>query len=119
MSVMNDYLLNIAEPNKKELLRICDIVIKTVSDAEESISYGIPAFKYKKRPLLGFSSNKQHLSIYPFSPGIIETMKKKLETFELSKGTIKFSPENPIPTETLQQIIKFRLEEINAATKKS
>jgi hypothetical protein len=43
-------------------------VRRNIPDAEEATSYGMPAFKYKKRPLLGFSVSKNHLSVFPFSP---------------------------------------------------
>lgn len=117
MTVIRKYLHDIDTKNQKELLRLYTVIKKIVPTAEESTSYGIPTVKYKKRPLIGFSANKHHLSIYPFSPKVIATLKKKLTGFELSKGTIRFTPDNQIPISVLKKILKLRIAEIDNAIK--
>lgn len=115
---MNEYLQNVTGPNQKALVRLCENIKKIVPGTEESLSYGIPTFKYKKRPLLGFTATKRHLSIYPFSPNVIVALQKKLGNFELSKGTIRFTSDNPIPVAILKKLLTLRRKEIDVAANK-
>jgi len=112
MSAFDDYLKGVRSEQRSELERIRRIARHAVPEAEEAMSYGMPAFKYNKRTLLGFTANKRHLSIHPFSPRVVEAVKDKLGKFELSKGTIRFTENNPIPEDTLEEIIRQRLSEI-------
>ncbi len=112
MSAIDDYLEKLDEPQRDALERICRITREAVPGAEEATSYGMPAFKVKGKPVLGFTVSQRHLSLHPFSPGVIEAVKDGLGGFELSKGTIRFTPDSPIPDEVLRRIIDARLKEI-------
>ena len=112
MSSFDDYLATVPDAQKAELERIRAIVRRTVPDAEEATSYGMPAFKYKKRPLLGFKVSKNHLSVFPFSPDAVDAARHALAGFNLSKGTIRFTPERPIPERALEQLLRQRMLEI-------
>lgn len=96
MSVIDDYLNKLENPQRNELQRIRTIVHDTAPNSEEVISYKMPAFKYKGKYLIGFNVFKDHLSLFPTSEPI-ELMKDDLKNFKLSRGTIQFSVENPIP----------------------
>ncbi len=82
---------------KAELERTRQVVRRAVPDAEEATSYGMPAFKYKKRPLLGFEASKNHLSVVPFSPEAVGAARGELAGFDLSKGTARSRPRSPSP----------------------
>src|SRR5918992_4450490 len=97
VSSFDDYLATVPEPQRTELERIRRFVRRTVPEAEEASSYGMPAFKYKKRPLLGVSASKNHLSVFPFSPEAIDAARGSLAGFDLSKGTVRVTPDKPIP----------------------
>jgi uncharacterized protein YdhG (YjbR/CyaY superfamily) len=112
MSFMNEYLASVPEPQKAELERIRRVVQRTVPEAEEGKSYGLPAFTYSGRPLLGFRVRKNHLSVFPFSPEAVDAARAALEGFDLAKGTIRFTPDKPIPDDALEQLIQARLREI-------
>ena len=72
----------------------------------------MPAFKYRQRPLLGFQASKNHLSVFPFSPEAIEAARAELTGFDLSKGTVRFTAENPIPDSALHVLVRHRVREI-------
>jgi uncharacterized protein YdhG (YjbR/CyaY superfamily) len=112
MSSFDEYLATIPEPQRAEFERIRRLVRRTVPDAEEATSYGMPAFKYRKRPLLGFKASKNHLSVFPFSPDAVEAARESLAGFDLSKGTVRFTPDKPIPEGALEQLLHHRLREI-------
>jgi uncharacterized protein YdhG (YjbR/CyaY superfamily) len=112
MSSFDEYLATVPDTQRAELERIRQFVRRTVPDAEEATSYGMPAFKYKKRPLLGFKVSKNHLSVFPFSPEAVDAARAALVGFDLSKGTVRFTPETPIPEKALEQLLRHRLREI-------
>jgi uncharacterized protein YdhG (YjbR/CyaY superfamily) len=112
MSSFDDYLASVPEPQQAELERIRRFVRRLVPEAEEATSYGMPAFKYKRRPLLGFRVSKNHLSVFPFSPAAVDSARDALEGFDLSKGTVRFTHERPLPDAALEQLVRHRLVEI-------
>lgn len=112
MSSFDDYLASVPESQKTELERIRRFVGRLVPEAEEATSYGMPAFKYRDRPLLGFRASKNHLSVFPFSPAAVDSARDALEGFDLSKGTVRFTPDKPIPDAALEELVRHRLREI-------
>lgn len=112
MTVIDDYLNKISEPNRSELERIRKIVNTTVPEAEEVIDYGMPAFKYKGKYLIGFHVFKNHMSLFPTAEPI-EAMKSKLIGFTLSKGTIQFTADNIIPEPIIRNLILHKLDSID------
>jgi uncharacterized protein YdhG (YjbR/CyaY superfamily) len=78
-------------------------------EAEEVISYQMPAFKLKGI-LVYFAAWKNHVGFYGAS-STLETFKKELTGYEVSKGTIKFSLDKPIPHDLIKKIVKYRAKE--------
>src|SRR3954470_5043334 len=109
---MDEYLADLPAERKTALERVRGVVARVVPDAEEGTSYGVPAFIYAGRPLLGFSAAKKHLSIFPFSPAAIEAVRERLDGFDLAKGTIRFSPDRPVPEDVLADLVRARKQEI-------
>jgi uncharacterized protein YdhG (YjbR/CyaY superfamily) len=114
MPSMDAYLAGLPQRQRVALERVRAVVTDVVPEAEEGVSYGMPAFIYEGRPLLGFKAAKKHLSVFPFSPAAIESVEDRLDRFELSKGTIRFTPENPVPEEALVDVVRARQREITA-----
>lgn len=115
MSSFDDYLATVPDPQRAALERIRQVVRRLVPDAEEATSYGMPAFRYNQRPLLGFRASKNHLSVFPFSPAAIDAAHGALAGFDVEKGTVRFTPDKPIPDAALEQLLRHRLLEIEGA----
>ena len=81
-------------------------------EAVETISYGIPTFKLKGKNLVHFSATKKHIGFYP-TPDAIDRFKKELTDYNLSKGTIQFPLDKPLPTSLIIRIVKFRVKQVN------
>jgi uncharacterized protein YdhG (YjbR/CyaY superfamily) len=111
-SAIDEYLVGLAPAQRAALEHVCAVVRRAIPEAEESKSYGMPAFIYEGRPLLGFRAAKKHLSIFPFSPAVVEAVKDRLDGFDLSKGTIRFSPDRPLPDDVLKEVVRARLREL-------
>ncbi len=114
-SPFDDHVAGLPEPQREALERIRRRVNELVPDAEEAMSYGMPAFKLRGRPLLGVRAGKGHLSVFPFSPAAVEAARAQLTGFDLSKGTVRFTPEKPLPEAALRALLQARVREIEAA----
>ena len=112
MSEIDDYLATLPSDQRAELERIRAIVAEAAPDAEEGKSYGIPAFRHGGKPVIGFHAAKQHLSVHPFSTAVIDAVRGRLEGFDLAKGTIRFTPEQPIPDDVIRELVALRLAEL-------
>ena len=113
-SPVTDYLA-VQEPAVRAVLqRICYHVRQIVPAAEQVISYGMPAYKYHGKPLIGFVTRPDHLSLHPFSPAIINQVAGKLTGYEVSKGTIRFTVDHVIPEPVIAEMIHARVAEIDA-----
>ena len=117
MSIVTEYIEKLVPAEKELLNRMRDIVYETVPDAEDSFSYGIPTYKYKGKYMIAFASNKKFMSIYPGSEAI-EVFKKDLAPFKLSRGTISFTVDNPIPDELMRNIVLLSRDGIEQRLKK-
>jgi uncharacterized protein YdhG (YjbR/CyaY superfamily) len=112
MSVIDEYLSKVPEPQKKELERVRRIVKQVVPKAEEVITYGMPGFKYNQKYLIAFDSFKDHMSVFPGAVPT-EALKEKLLKFKTSKGTIQFTLKNRIPEPLLKEIVLSRVADIS------
>jgi uncharacterized protein YdhG (YjbR/CyaY superfamily) len=109
---MDDYLDGLPREQKAALDRVRAVVRGVAPDAAEGKSYGMPAFLLGGRPLLGFRAAKAHLSVFPFSPAAVEAVEDRLEGFSLSKGTVRFTPDNPLPEDVLADLVRARMREL-------
>ena len=97
------------------LEQIRQIIRKAAPEAEEVISYQMPAFK-QNGILVYFAAHKNHIGFYPTSSGI-EAFKKELSCYKGSKGAVQFPLDEPIPFDLVEKIVTFRVKE-NLAKKK-
>lgn len=109
MSTLEDYLKNITPQQLSIYNHVRELVKQAAPDAEEKLSYGVPAFMHKGKPIIYFGAYKNHMSIYPASDIMVEAIGPDLAKMRTSKGTIQFTQEHPISDKILKQIIAFRL----------
>jgi uncharacterized protein YdhG (YjbR/CyaY superfamily) len=83
--------------------------------ADEGIGYGVPAFKYRGRPLVSFGAGKRHCAFYVQSPAIMDAHRGELAAYDTSKGTIRFTPDAPLPEALVTKLVRARIAETDAA----
>jgi uncharacterized protein YdhG (YjbR/CyaY superfamily) len=94
---INTYLAALPDRARATLEALRRTILETAPDAVESISYGMPTFKYNGKPLIYFGAAKQHLALY----GTVE-------------GTVRFQPDDPPSAARVQALVKSRIEAIEA-----
>lgn len=109
---IDSYLAGLPADQQQALQALRTAIAGLVPDAEEAISYGMPAFRYRKRPLVGYNAAKSHVSFFPMSPAVIEAHRERLTEWSTSKGTIRFTPEHPLPVDLVASIVKTRIAEL-------
>ena len=110
-ATIDEYLARVS-PNQRALLQKLRKTIRTVAPkAEECISYGIPAFRLNGRSLVFFGAWANHCSFYPGSSTTLKKFWDDLKSFQITKGTIRFSPDNPLPLALVKKLVKARIAE--------
>lgn len=113
--MFDDYLAGLPDDQRRGLHTVVEAVAAVAPDAVEGRSYGMPAFRYHGRPLVGFAAHRTHLAVYPFGPAVVEAVRAELDGYDLSKGTIRFAPDHPLPEEVLTRLVELRMREIDDA----
>ena len=102
-------------PGAKEMLQQIRALIRdTIPEAEESISYDIPAYKRKGKPVIYFAGFKNHVSVYP-APRGVSPFKEELAGYKGGKGTVQFPLTEPLPVQLIRRIIEFRWNAVEKA----
>lgn len=86
-------------------------------EAVESINYGVPAFKYRNRPLVSFGAARNHCSFYVQSLAVMEAHRDELAGYATSKGTVRFTPSQPLPDALVTRLVRARVAETDRARK--
>ena len=108
---VDEYLAGVPEPARSTLNRVRAAIRSAVPpEATEAISYRIPTFKYKGA-LLAFGAFSNHCSLFPMSYSVIEAFKNELKDFHISKGTIRFPVDKPLPASLVKKVVKARVAE--------
>jgi uncharacterized protein YdhG (YjbR/CyaY superfamily) len=113
---IDEYLDGINPVFRPELERIRALVTELVPSVEESMSYSMPTLKYRNRALVYFTVSKKHMSLYP-SSWAIEEFKDRLADYRTSEHAIQFTLEKPLPSELIEDLVRFHAREIDADRK--
>ena len=105
---VDEYIASQPEEVQAVLKRVRIIIRKAVPEAEEVISYQIPAYKLGGRPVLYFAGWTSHYSVYPVGDRLGPEFKDDLKPYKVTKGTIRFPLSEPVPVKLIERIAKFR-----------
>ena len=106
---IDDYISSFPDRIQRLLKLVRSAIICAAPDAEEVISYQMPAFKYHGM-LVYFSAHRSHIGLYPSESGI-EHFKEELSLYTTSKGAILFPMDQSLPIELIKKIVSFRVQE--------
>ena len=106
---VDEYISTFPAETQKILQELRATIKAAAPDAEERISYQMPAF-YLKGNLVYFAAFKNHFSFFPTASGV-EAFKDKLSAYAGSKGTVRFPADKPLPFDLISEIVKYRVNE--------
>jgi uncharacterized protein YdhG (YjbR/CyaY superfamily) len=107
---VDEYLEMAPEPQRTTLTRLRALLTSILPDAEEAISYGVPALRVAGEPVAGYAHAKRHCSYYPHSGSVLGQVEPELlEGYDWAKGTLRF-PVDQLPDEALiRRLVEIRL----------
>lgn len=114
-SSVEAYISAFPVSTQKLLNQIRETIKTTAPEAEESISYGMPAYKYKG-PLVYFGAYEKHIGFYPTGEGIV-AFSSRLSAYKTSKGAVQFQLNEPIPYDLIVEMVIHRMT-VNNSKKK-
>lgn len=105
---VDEYLRGIEEPKRTTLKALRRTILEIVPDAEEVISYRVPAFRVDGRIVAGFAAFRNHLSYLPFSGSVLQELAGELEGYTMTKSALHFRVDRPLPGTLVRKLIAAR-----------
>jgi uncharacterized protein YdhG (YjbR/CyaY superfamily) len=109
-SPIDEYIARYPQNIQQILARIRVVIRETAPEAEERLSYNMPAF-YLNGGLVWFAANKHHIGFYPRPSTTDEAFNQEIATYKGTKGSIHFPLDQPIPYEFIRKVVRVRLAE--------
>ena len=106
------YLATLDEPKRSTLEALRRSILDVVPDAEQCISYGVPAFKVRGKTVAGFAAFKRHLSYLPHSGSVLPALGDDLTQFEQTKGSLHFAIDTPLPKRLVKKLVATRMRQL-------
>jgi uncharacterized protein YdhG (YjbR/CyaY superfamily) len=108
---VDEYLRGLEEPKRGTLEALRRTILEIVPDAEQVISYNVPAFRVEGRIVAGFAAFKNHLSYLPFSGSVLPEFANELEGYTRTKSALHFPVDRPLPKTLVRKLIAARRSE--------
>ena len=109
------YLAALDAPARDTLEQLRRSILQVVPEAEEGLSYGVPAFRVRGKAVAGFAAYKNHLSYLPHSGSVLDELGDELDGYETSKGALRFAIDTPLPQPVVDMLVAARLRELGTA----
>ena len=106
---VDEYLRRIEEPKRSTLEALRRTILEIVPDAEQVISYRVPAFRIGGETVAGFAAFRDHLSYLPFSGSVLSDLADDLEGYTMTKSALHFPVDRPLPKTLVKKLIAVRL----------
>lgn len=113
---VDHYIKTFPKDTQVLLVKIRSIILKRAQKAEESIGYGMPAYKLNGKPLIYFAGFKNHIGLYA-TPAGHAAFAKELAKYKQGKGSVQFPLSGPLPYNLIERIVTFRVKQTNGSNK--
>jgi len=108
---IEEYIHSFPKDTRKVLQELCQTISKEIPDVEESMNYKMPTFKQNGSSVVYFACWKNHISLYPFSSSMQESIPESSGHKTSGKGTIQFPLNQPLPTPLIRKIVHYLVKE--------
>lgn len=106
---VDEYLRGLEEPKRAALQALRRTILEIVPEAEQVISYRVPAFRLHGKTFAGFAAFKTHLSYLPFSGSVLGQLANELDGYTMTKSSLHFPVDRPLPKALVEKLIAVRL----------
>ncbi len=109
---IDDYLAKVPQPKRATLQKLRQTIRDIVPDAEEVISYGMPAFRLNGKVIAGFAAFKNHLAYLPHSGSVLAELRDDLSGYASTEGSLHFPISEPLPKALVKKLIAARIRQV-------
>jgi uncharacterized protein YdhG (YjbR/CyaY superfamily) len=113
---IDEYLAGLDGPKRATLQKLRQTIRAVIPDAEECISYGMPAFRLNGKVIAGFAAFKNHLAYLPHSGSTIAELSDDLAGYASTPGSLHFPIDKPLPIALVKKLIATRLKEVRTSS---
>ncbi len=106
---IDSYLAGLPEPNRASLEELRRRIRQVLPDADEGISYGLPAFRIQGKVVAGFAAFKNHLSYLPHSGSVLPALSDELADYAQTKGSLHFPIDEPLSQDLVTRLVTTKL----------
>ncbi len=106
---IDQYLEGVDEPKRETLAQLRQAILNVLPEADQGMSYRLPAFKVRGKTIAGFAAFKTHLSYLPHSGSVFPELKDELKGYATSTGALRFDIGHPLPASLVEKLIAVRL----------
>jgi len=106
------YLVSLSPEARRRLEKLRSTILAAAPGAVEGFSYGVPAIRVGGKPVVCYAAARSHYSLFPMSGAVMRSFAADLKTYDNSKGTIRFSLDQPLPVQLVRRIVKAKLAEL-------
>jgi uncharacterized protein YdhG (YjbR/CyaY superfamily) len=110
----DDYLAALGKDQRAALQKLRKIIKAAAPGAEEYVAYGLAAFRRDGLPLVALGATPKHCAFYLMSGSTVAAHADELKGYDTSKGTIRFTPDKPLPATLVRKLVKARIAENDA-----
>ena len=110
-STIDEYLEGVPEDRRRALEDLRCRILSVIPEAEECISYGIPAFRLNGAVVAGFCATVKGCSYLPFSGSTLKTLARAVARYDQTKSSLHFSPTRPLPIALIRRLLRTRIGE--------
>jgi uncharacterized protein YdhG (YjbR/CyaY superfamily) len=114
---IDEYLLAVDEPKRRTLQALRRTILEIVPEAEQVISYRVPAFRVQGMVVAGFAAFKDHLSYLPFSGSVLAQLGDELHGYTMTKSALHFPVDRPLPKSLVKKLTAVRLDQIGQGSR--
>jgi uncharacterized protein YdhG (YjbR/CyaY superfamily) len=105
------YLSGLEDPKRGTLQTLRSTILTVIPEAEQVISYGVPAFRVRGETVAGFAAFRAHLSYLPFSGSVLSQLADELQGYTMTKSALHFPIDHPLAAPLVEKLISVRLAE--------
>jgi uncharacterized protein YdhG (YjbR/CyaY superfamily) len=109
---IDGYFAGLEEPKRATMEEMRRRILEVIPDAEQGLSYAVPAFKVQGRVVAGLAAFKSHLSYLPHSGSVLSAVSEKTQQYSQTKSALHFPVDQPLPADLVSELIEIKMRQI-------
>ncbi len=110
---VDEYLAALPDERRRVMQQLREILVGGAPDAEEAISYKMPALRMNDRFFMSYDAYKSHYSLFPYTDTMEKELGDAIQPYLSGKGTLRFKADEPLPADLIRRIVEIRRREFS------